>query len=152
MVCPPFGEELEVVKCPTCNQPMPLLAEIGSLRVHTGSNLLSWHGKIIPLSESERSLMKAIIVKGSATWSELKEALHPGSEVSTNLLNVSLSHVRRKLREAEIPYDIQNIRQWGVILVDHETGLPLRRRPSSDRRERHEPIAAADQKKRAITH
>ena len=141
-----------MVRCPTCNQPMPIFAEIASLRVHSGSHLLSWHGKIIPLSESERSLMKAIIVKGSATWSELKEALHPDGEVSTNLLNVSLSHVRRKLRNAGVPYDIQNIRQWGVILVDHETGLPLRRRPSSENRVPHGALAAADQKKRVTTH
>jgi DNA-binding response OmpR family regulator len=123
-----------MVKCPSCHQPMPVLAEIGSLRVHAGAHLVSWHEKIIPLSESERSLMKAILVKGSATWQELKEALHPDGDVSTNLLNVSLSHVRRKLREAHVSYDIRNIRQWGVILVDHNTSLPLRRQPSSDRK------------------
>lgn len=137
-----------MVKCPTCNQPMPTYAELGSLRVHTGSHLISWHGKIIPLSESERGLMKIIIAKGSASWPELKEALHPGCEVSANLLNVSLSHVRRKLRDAGIPYDIRNIRQWGVILVDKESGLPLRRPSSRDRQERHEFIAASDQKRR----
>src|SRR5688572_24947479 len=86
-LAPLYREELEVVRCPTCNQPMSIFAEIGSLRVHTGSHLLSWHGEIVPLSESERNLMKAIIVKGSASWPELKEALHPDGEVSTNLLN-----------------------------------------------------------------
>lgn len=125
-----------MVKCPSCHQPMPILAELGSLRVHSGAHLVSWQGKIVPLSESERSLVKAILMKGSATWQELKDALHPDGDVSTNLLNVSLSHLRRKLRDAHVSYDIQNIRQWGVILVDHDTGLPLRRRPSSNRREK----------------
>lgn len=127
-----------MVKCPSCHQTMPILAEIGSLRVHAGAHLVSWRGKIVPLSESERSLIKAILVKGYASWEDLKEALHPGGDVSTNLLNVSLSHLRRKLRDAHVTYDIQNIRQWGVILIDHDTGLPLRRRPSRDRREKQD--------------
>ena len=114
-----------MVKCPTCGQPMPIFAQIGSLRVHTGAHLVSWHGKIIPLTEAERSLVKAMLLKGSATWKELKEALHPGGKVSTNLLNVSLAHLRRKLKEANIAYDIKSIRGWGAILVDHDTSLPL---------------------------
>ena len=127
---------------------MPILAEMGSLRVHAGAHLVSWHGKVVPLSESERSLVKAILGKGSASWEELKEALHPGGEISTNLLNVSLSHLRRKLKNAHVTYDIQNIRQWGVTLVDHDTGLPLRRRPSRDMREKQD--AHADHKKRRL--
>ena len=120
-----------MVKCPTCSQPMPIAVEIGALRVHTGAHLVSWHGKIIPLTEAERSLVKAILMKGSATWDELKEALHPDGDVSTNLLNVSLSRVRRKLKEANVAYDIQNVRSWGVIMVDHDTSLPLRKRPAT---------------------
>jgi hypothetical protein len=69
-----------------------------------------------------------VLMKGSATWAELKEALHPDGDVSTNLLNVSLSRVRRKLKEAKVAYDIQNVRNWGVILVDHDTSMPLRKR------------------------
>jgi DNA-binding response OmpR family regulator len=125
-----------MVKCPTCDQAMSIIVEIGALRVHTGAHLVSWHGEIIPLTETERRLVKAILMKGSATWEELKEALHPDGDVSTNLLNVSLAHLRRRLKEAEVAYDIKAIRGWGVILVDHDSGLPLRRRPSSNRMEK----------------
>lgn len=125
-----------MVKCPTCNQPMPTAIEMGALRAHAGAHLVSWHGKIIPLTEAERSLVKAMLMKGSATWTELKEALHPDGDVSTNLLNVSLAHLRRKLKEAKVAYDIESIRGWGVILVDHDSGLPLRRRPSNAQMEK----------------
>lgn len=125
-----------MVNCPTCDQALPIIAEISSLRVHTGAHLVSWHGEIIPLTGAERSLVKAILMKGSATWDELKEALHPAGDVSTNLLNVSLSRVRRKLKEAKAAYDIKSIRGWGVILVAHDSGLPLRRQPSSNRIEK----------------
>ena len=121
-----------MVNCPTCNQALPIIAEIGALSVHTGAHLVSWQGEIIPLMEAERSLVKAILMKGSATWAQLKEALHPDGEVSTNLLNVSLSRVRRKLKEAAVAYDIKAIRGWGVILVDHDSGLPFRSRSSSN--------------------
>jgi len=118
-----------MLKCPTCDQPMPAIVEVGALRVHSGAHLVSWHGKIISLTDAERSLVKAILTKGSATWQELKEALHPDGDVSTNLLNVVLSRVRRKLKEAKVPYGIQNVRSWGVILVDHDTSLSVRKKP-----------------------
>jgi DNA-binding response OmpR family regulator len=125
-----------MVNCPTCGEPLPVIAAKGALKVHAGAGLVSWRGKILPLGDRERSLVKAIMINGSATWDELKAA-HGSADlespaqlpakVSINLINVTLSHLRRKLLEAGVTCELKNIRGWGMTIVDHGKGSPPRR-------------------------
>lgn len=129
-----------MVNCPTCGESLPVIAAKGALKVHAGAGLVSWRGKILPLGDRERILVRAIMMNGSATWDELKEAHVPAelensaqlqTDVSINLIKVTLSHLRRKLREAGVTCELKNIRGWGMTIVGNGEGSPPRRSANS---------------------
>lgn len=103
--------------CPTCGRPLPVVKR-SLLRVHPRSNLILWGDQVVPLTEAERRLVKTILEQGSARWEDLQAIVTPGAEATHNLVAVTLSHARRKLRQAGVTGEIKAVRGWGVIFVD----------------------------------
>lgn len=96
------------------------LIEIGSLRIDADSKLVTCRGRSIDLTSREYSLLELLARRGGkvVTREEIRRSLYEfEADVSSNVVDVYIGYLRKKLDPADGPSMIQTRRGIGYVLV-----------------------------------
>jgi len=112
-------------RCPCCDRPMPLRAEMHGLMVESEPWRVYWRGvAVFPSLQPMRIKYLYQMLRGGGRANYLTLIMLNGEGVNDEVMKVHVTHIRRWLRQHRLPFEIINNRAWGYELKftggDHE--------------------------------
>lgn len=107
-------------ECPFCKIETTKTLRRGDLVLETEPPAVFWKGSQIEVTPSEFRLLSLLVRRGSVPWCILEDVIPLSADAGPRVVSVTLSRVRRKLREADAAAKnlIQPVRGWGLRLAE----------------------------------